>query len=175
MDEKMIDTTAESEMTEEIVETIAQSLDADEFESRTEFAHEIIATLEAAGYAVVPVEPTEKQPTNHHNELATCRDCEKLRAEKDGAYEERNRVVALLASMCLDLGMNAGLHKTNIPGWDDEWHGCVYIDLPIGQVSWHYHDSSADLFSHLPPYNGEWDFHTTEEKYERIAKTAKKY
>ena len=60
MDERLTDATAESEMTEEIVETIAQSLDADEFESRTEFAHEIIATLENAGYAVVPVEPTKK-------------------------------------------------------------------------------------------------------------------
>lgn len=32
----------------------------------------------------------------------------------------------------------------------------VYIDLPTGQVSWH-----------ITAYAGEWDGHTTEQKYER--------
>ena len=91
----------------------------------------------------------------------------RLREEKDGAYEERNRVVALLASV-----FPSGVKKTAIPGWDAEWHGCVYIDLPTGQASWHYHDSQAHLFSHLPPYQGDWDGHTTEIKYERAARAA---
>jgi hypothetical protein len=62
--------------------------------------------------------------------------------------------------------------KTAIPGWDEAWHGCIYIDLPTGQASWHFHDSEAHLFAHLPPYDGEWDGHTTEEKYERMARKA---
>jgi hypothetical protein len=33
----------------------------------------------------------------------------------------------------------------------------VYIDLPTGQVSWH-----------MPAYGGEYDGHTTPEKYQRI-------
>lgn len=91
----------------------------------------------------------------------------RLREAKDGAYEERNRVVALLASV-----FPSGVRKTAIPGWEPEWHDCVYIDLPTGQASWHYHDSQAHLFAHLPPYRGEWDGHTTDVKYERVARAA---
>ncbi len=82
----------------------------------------------------------------------------------DQAYNERNRLVACLASH-----YPAGIKKTAIEGWDPAWHNCVYIDLPTGQASWHYHDREADLFAHLPPYKGEWDGHTTDEKYQRIA------
>ena len=91
----------------------------------------------------------------------------RLREAKDGAYEERNRVVALLASV-----FPSGVKKTAIPGWHAEWHGCVYVDLPTGQASWHYHDSQAHLFTHLPPYQGDWDGHTTEIKYKRVARAA---
>jgi hypothetical protein len=83
---------------------------------------------------------------------------------KDGAYWERNNLVALLSKV-----FPAGKKKTAIEGWPDDWRGCVYIDLPTGQASWHYHDSQAHLFDHLPEYQGEWDGHTTGEKYERIA------
>lgn len=88
---------------------------------------------------------------------------ERLRESKDAAYEERNRLVALLASM-----FPSGIKQTDIPGWDAEWHGCVYIDFPWGQASWHFHDSQSFLFDHLPPYSGEWDGHTTEQKYQNI-------
>ena len=88
---------------------------------------------------------------------------EKLEAARDGAYIERNRLVAFIAGI-----YSSGVKKTVIPGWDEAWHGCVYIDLPTGQASWHFHDSEAHLFAHLPPYDGEWDGHTTEEKYERL-------
>lgn len=89
---------------------------------------------------------------------------ERLQADKDMAYRERNQVVAALASF-----FPAGIARTEIPGWDPEWHGCVYIDLPSGQVSWHYHDSEAHLFHHLPSYAGQWDGHSTNEKYDRLA------
>lgn len=86
------------------------------------------------------------------------------REAKDAAYKERNQLVALL-STCFP----AGKAKTAIEGWDEAWHGCVYIDFPWGQASWHYHDSDAWMFEHLPQYLGEWDGHTTQEKYDAIA------
>jgi hypothetical protein len=92
---------------------------------------------------------------------------EQMRVRKDAAYTERNRVVAALAKL-----FPSGTKQTDIPGWSEDWHGCVYIDLPTGQVSWHYHDSQAPLFADLPPYRGEWDGHTTELKYERLAALA---
>ncbi len=87
-----------------------------------------------------------------------------MEARKDEAYLERNRLVALLSTL-----FPAGRARTAIDGWSEDWHGCVYIDLPTGQASWHYHDSQAYLFAHLPEYQGEWDRHTTEQKYERIS------
>jgi len=89
------------------------------------------------------------------------------KVERDGAYTERNRLVALLARL-----YPSGLRKTDIPDWHPSWHNCVYVDLPTGQASWHFHDNDAHLFEGLPPYAGEWDGHTTDEKYERIAAAA---
>lgn len=88
----------------------------------------------------------------------------RLQADKDSAYLERNRLVAALASL-----FPSGIARTDIPGWLPEWHGCVYVDLPTGQASWHYHDSQAHLFAHLPPYTKAWDGHSTDEKYQRLA------
>lgn len=86
----------------------------------------------------------------------------------DAAYTERNRLVAFLARK-----FPSGLRKTEIEGWDPEWHGCVFIDTPEGQMSWHYHDSDAHLFAGLPPYEKPWDGHTTPEKYERLARLSR--
>lgn len=93
---------------------------------------------------------------------------EALKAEKDGAYLERNKCVALLASLAKANGWKVGRCKTAIEGWSEDWHGCVRIELPTGQVSWHYHDSQADLFAFLPEMEMEWDGHDTEEKYRRV-------
>jgi hypothetical protein len=103
-------------------------------------------------------------------ELTT--EIERLTAEKDGAYLERNRVVAALASLARRLGWEAGTARTAIEGWSPEWHGCVYVDTPQGQLSWHYHDDQGGLFAHLPAYSRKWDGHTTPEKYERLAALA---
>lgn len=84
----------------------------------------------------------------------------------DAVYLERNTLVALLARM-----FPSGLRSTtveNAENWDPEWRNCVYIDLPTGQVSWHYHDREHPLFAGLGAYTKPWDGHTTERKYERI-------
>lgn len=81
----------------------------------------------------------------------------------DGVYRERNQVVAALAK-CFP----SGIAKTAIEGWDEAWHNCVYIELPTGQVSWHYHDREEELFAGLTSYDKPWDGHDTEEKYRRL-------
>lgn len=82
---------------------------------------------------------------------------------KNLAYTERNRLVAFLARL-----VPSGMRKTDIPGWDPEWNGCVFLDTSEGQLSWHYHDSDAHLFASLPHYSKPWDGHSTPEKYERL-------
>jgi hypothetical protein len=96
------------------------------------------------------------------------RELEEMEKRKDGAYIERNQCVALIARMAIALGWNACVTKTAIEGWSEDWHGCIYIELPAGQVSWHFHDSQAHLFSDIPRGSVKWDGHTTEEKYRRV-------
>lgn len=86
-----------------------------------------------------------------------------LKEGKDDAYKERNQLVAALTKV-----FPSGTAKTAIEGWSEDWHGCVYVDLPTGQCSWHYHDSHAYMFSKLPAYTQAWDGHTTDQKYERL-------
>ena len=85
------------------------------------------------------------------------------REDKDEAYRQRNHLVAALARL-----YPSGTRRTNIKDWDHEWHGCVYIDLPSGQISYHYHDSDAHLFADLPLYTKEWDGHDKEVVHQRL-------
>lgn len=83
--------------------------------------------------------------------------------EKDEAYRQRNYLVAALARL-----YPSGITRTNIPGWSDDWHGCCFIDLPTGQISYHYHDSQAHLFARLPHYKGTWDGHDKDVCHARL-------
>ena len=85
-------------------------------------------------------------------------------SDKDQAYLERNHLVAALARL-----YPSGTKRTNIPDWSSDWHGCVYIDLPTGQISYHYHDSHAYLFEDLPSYESGWDGHDKEMVHHRLA------
>jgi hypothetical protein len=94
---------------------------------------------------------------------------QQLREQKDAAYLERNQCVALIARMAVAMGLPVAVTKTAIEGWSEDWHGCIFIGLPTGQVSWHFHDSQAHLFEALPHREQVWDGHDTPEKYRRVA------
>lgn len=94
---------------------------------------------------------------------ASDRRVRELEAQKDDAYAQRNHLVAALASV-----FPSGIRATNIVGWDHDWHGCCFIDLPTGQVSYHYHDSQAHLFAGLPDYTKPWDGHEKEDVHARL-------
>lgn len=126
--------------------------------------------LSPTGWRLIPISPTNEMRDAARK--AFDRELQKLANSVDDKYEElrndayleRNQVVAALAK-CFP----SGIARTAIDGWSEDWHGCVYIDLPTGQASWHYHDSHAHLFAWMQPYAGKWDGHTTEEKYRRLA------
>jgi hypothetical protein len=101
---------------------------------------------------------------------------DEARTAKDAAYTERNRLVAALAHIGLAVGWRVGLRKTDIEGWDPEWHNCVWFSTGAGQLSWHFHDSDAPLFADIPAWDGPaWDGHTTPEKYQRLAEAARDF
>ncbi len=89
-----------------------------------------------------------------------------MRAQKDAAYTERNRLVALLAAL---FPSSLERHPEEDTAWDPEWRWICFIDLPSGQASWHLHDAELPLFAHVPRNQGRvWDGHTTDEKYRRV-------
>jgi hypothetical protein len=89
-----------------------------------------------------------------------------LRKQKDAAYSERNKLVAVLSKL---FPSYLAKHEESDKTWDDDWRTIVVIEAPTGQCSWHIHDDETSLFKHLE-YKDDyvWDGHTTEEKYKRI-------
>ncbi len=90
---------------------------------------------------------------------------EELTQEKNGAYTERNALVALLTKLFPSHMMH---HEESDLQWEDDWRNIVCVVLPTGQACWHIHDSEVKLFNHLQHKDNNWDGHTTEEKYQRI-------
>lgn len=87
-----------------------------------------------------------------------------LEQQKNGAYSERNKLVAALCKL-----FPSSIEQHEGEDWENGWN-VVYIDLPTGQVSWHIHDSELPLFAHVARRQGrKWDGHSTEVKYERLA------
>ncbi len=94
---------------------------------------------------------------------------DELVIQKDGAYAERNKLVALLCSL-----YQSSLEQVGGEGGEPGWNWVVVIALPTGQATWHIHDDELGLFDHVPRDQGAaWDGHTTDEKYVRVADAAK--
>lgn len=103
------------------------------------------------------------EEATYGNPLPLLHRIDTLEREKDAVYKERNWLVAALSRT-----YPSGRRKTVIQGWDPEWHNCVYLDLPTGQVSWHYHDSEAAMFEGLPLYTRAFDGHDKETVKHRL-------
>jgi len=97
---------------------------------------------------------------------------ERLKLQRDGAYRERDLCVVLIAKLARAKGYRVGIGKhsdyTDSEPHDKEWSNVLYIDLPCGQVSWHFRDDELVLFEGFPRYEGTYDGHSTEEKYHRV-------
>ncbi len=96
-------------------------------------------------------------------------------SECDSVYKERDLCIALLVQYAQKADVNVGIKEHVGEEWEDEWRNVLFIDLPTGQVSWHLHRDELVNFPGVGPYAGEWDGHTTEEKYERIRKFIHRY
>lgn len=95
------------------------------------------------------------------------------RTPLDNAYWERDAVVAAFVRQAMGEGCRAwmGIHPgAGTDAWPAEWRYIVYCELPTGQVSWHIHELERPLFGFLRlGKRAEWDGHTTQQKYERLA------
>ncbi len=86
---------------------------------------------------------------------------------RSSTHSERNHLVILAAHMARMLGWRAGVgtHGGDIVAGFGE---VVRIDTPVGQLSWHIHDTQLTWLENLPPYDAPWDGTTRERKYELI-------
>lgn len=79
----------------------------------------------------------------------------------DAAYRERAHLVAHLARM----------HEAHwsVDEAEPEWP-VICIHTPAGQLCWHVNRADMNLFpSGLEKRPSDWDGHSTEEKYTRLA------
>lgn len=90
-----------------------------------------------------------------------------LRNSMNGAYKERNHLVAYLSRQ---YPSHLALHPAEDTAWEKDWRFIVFVNAPSGQMSWHIHNSDLPMFQHLTIADNVWDGHTREEKYERLAK-----
>lgn len=88
---------------------------------------------------------------------------EALEAVVKAAYRERNAIAVALSRLFPSwIGVD-----TDEPDWP-----VLYVELPTGQVSWHFSPDDADLLSGASVGGTPWDGHTTDEKYARLAALA---
>lgn len=73
--------------------------------------------------------------------------------QNDTNYPVRNRKILQALGVASEIGYPCGI-KIDVD--EPKWPVC-YIELPVGQVSWH-----------LPEHIEDFDGHSTEEKYQRI-------
>lgn len=81
------------------------------------------------------------------------------------AYRERNQLVSALSRLF-------EAHLAVDEGGEPGWQIVVCVHLPVGQGGWHVGHADLDLFSHLEFRPNDYDGHTTEIKYERLAALA---
>jgi hypothetical protein len=89
---------------------------------------------------------------------------------KNLAYSERDKMLLTLCHLALQKGLTAAIGKHEGEDWEDEWMNVIYIELPTGQVSFHIHNTEVEMFFFLPKYFGQWDGHTTDQKWQRLFK-----
>ncbi len=95
---------------------------------------------------------------------------DRTEAERDGAYNERAHLAALLAA----------LHPSVIapaPDVDEDGWQILYLRIGGKQASWHIAPRDAGLFAHVEHVpaddrRAQWDGHTTEQKYTHIEQHA---
>ncbi len=107
---------------------------------------------------------------------AVSRRWKETRQECDKAYDDRARILAVLAAQ-----FESSLEHDGAAALDSEWLWVLIIKLPKAapggtsrQVSWHVKASDLWMFNHVPRLLGfVWDRHTTEEKNERMEQWCK--
>lgn len=104
--------------------------------------------------------PTDELPAEIEREQQAMTDL-------NGAYRERAQLLAWLATFAPAVITPAT--DTDEPGWQ-----LLYLNPGHTQLSWHISPRDADLFAHVEHVDpadprAQWDGHSTEEKYERIA------
>lgn len=96
-----------------------------------------------------------------------------LQSHLSGVYKEQFKLLAALANAAVKLRMPVLVSKTPEDEPTAEGWKSLYIKTPSGQMRWDFHDCQEGLFSHHVEADVKFDGHTTEQKYERLARAFK--
>lgn len=81
--------------------------------------------------------------------------------ENNSLYRERAHLVAHLSTVYPSVGC---YNDSDEPGWL-----VVFIETPVGQMSWNIAPDDTDLFEGICIVDKyEWDGHSTDEKYRKL-------
>lgn len=76
-------------------------------------------------------------------------------------YRERAYLVSFLTTIFPSVGIYDNA--------DEPEYMLVYVETPVGQMSWHIHPDDIDLFEGLYLVSQyTWDGHSTREKYDKL-------
>jgi hypothetical protein len=97
------------------------------------------------------------------------RSVERSKVPKDKVYAERNLLVCALSKLFPSYLHRHTDKELEDMGWDEGRGWVVYIQIPVGQLSWYIRTEELELFDHLDRRaDGGYDGHSTEEKYDRL-------
>lgn len=166
-----MDSKQRQELTDLLLAELAKADSAEQFRLRF---HRVLTPVSPATIA----ERLEQEPPTPREELsdvlaeldATHFRVRELGTFLDQLYEERAKILVAFALLCKTIGHRVGFRDDpKTPGWP-----VLFIDLPEGQVSWHFSAEMREgIAGEIGVYLDEWDGHTTEQKYERLAAFAR--
>jgi hypothetical protein len=122
---------------------------------------------EPTGYGIDP-DGTESRITVYHGPKA-------IQANEDGAIaaimRQRDHTVAMLAAAAQAAGWSLGIcthRRPDDPNWPQRLKHALFIDSPVGQLSFPILTGSDPIFKHLPSYTKKHDGHDTVECNNRL-------
>jgi len=88
-----------------------------------------------------------------------------MMSDCDSVYAERDRLVCYLSKQWPSV-------LAPVDDAEPGWSMAVYVFTPEGQLSWHIPDHELSMFEGHCIVNdiSPWDGHSTDEKYERLAR-----
>lgn len=104
------------------------------------------------------IDSLEHQVDSLQSKIERLNDELKIQTDRTNtAYTQRAIAAVAFAHTVLLQGGSAGVGRDSREDQPDEWRVVLYVDTPVGQLSWHIAPSDQYMLEGLPQYSGTWD------------------